>query len=376
MVTPLLPYPGALHGGGAYLATLLGPLAELVDLRLLSLVRPPERSHVLDLVPPMAGAEGVAHRWNRDMNALARLGNRLRLAGSMLTRGLPLTVAKFRSPALLRRLSALLQEYRPDAVLLEFAVCAQYLPACRHSRTILTDHEAAGYSGPWQRFAKRFYPQATRLQAVTSEDAATLQDLLERSVGVRPIVVPIPDQPLRPAAAPARIGFIGSYLHPPNLRSALYLAWELLPRLRNLMPEAVLSLAGDGAPPEIRVLDEIPGIDFVGRVPSEREFLSGLRCLVAPVFSGQGGRVKVLTALAHGLPVLTNRLGARGLGDAPAQALVVREEAAELATAAAELLREPARAAAAGAEARRWAERHIDPRAVARQQAELVAALL
>jgi glycosyltransferase involved in cell wall biosynthesis len=376
VVTPQLPFPGAFHGGGAYLAEFLRALGEAAEVTLLALVRPGERTHLTDLVPPLERLVPVAHLWNADMGALALLRNRLRLLGRVLG-GLPLTAAKFSSKALRHALRAELAAGTWDAVLLEFSVAAQYLPLCGNVPAVLTDHEAGGEGPAWQRFVHRFYPRARLLQAVTEEDAAILaREFPNHSVAVRPLVVPLPAGVVQPAKAPPRIGFLGYYLHRPNLEAAIALVRDVFPLIRREVPDAELLLAGEAAPPEVAAMAAFPGVRFLGRVPSTEEFFSRLRCLAAPLYSGRGGRVKVLSALAHGLPVVTNALGARGLSGVGEAALTVREGAAELAHAAVRFLKDPAAAATGGAMARQWCQTHLDPEAIAREQVRRIEQLV
>ena len=103
--------------------------------------------------------------------------------------------------------------------------------------------------------------------------------------------------------------------------------------------------------------------------------LGGVRAVVAPLLSGDGSRIKVLTALAHGVPVVGNARALRGV-DAGSPATRCHESPDELAAACAELAREPRLAADAGAAARAWAEARLSADAVAATQLDAVRALL
>ncbi len=114
---------------------------------------------------------------------------------------------------------------------------------------------------------------------------------------------------------------------------------------------------------------------MLGFVEDLSAMLSQARLLLAPLFSGAGTRIKILTALAHGLPVVSNALGLRGIG-APPPAVRRRERVLELVDAALELLRAPHLAGEAGAAARKWAEDNLSAVAVAKLQLERVASLV
>ena len=98
---------------------------------------------------------------------------------------------------------------------------------------------------------------------------------------------------------------------------------DVLPRLRTAVPDAELWLAGPN-PQRLGALRGQPGVRVLGFVPDLRELFGQVRLLLAPLFSGGGFRMKSLAALAHGLPVVTNALGARA-STAPPPARAVCE---------------------------------------------------
>jgi glycosyltransferase involved in cell wall biosynthesis len=125
----------------------------------------------------------------------------------------------------------------------------------------------------------------------------------------------------------------------------------------------------------VEELGALPGVRVLGFVEDLGELLAQGRLLLAPLFSGAGTRIKVLTALAHGLPVVSNALGLRGIG-AKAPAVQRREGLLELVDAALELLRSPPLAQRAGTAARRWAEQNLSAEAVAHLQLQRAADLV
>lgn len=218
------------------------------------------------------------------------------------------------------------------------------------------------------------YPRATLLQALTPEDANTLATALGRPVEVRPPVFTVPAEPVAPGSAPQRALFLGDYSHAPNPEAATRLAREVLPALRAAVPDCELWLAGVHSE-RIADLRAHPGVRVVGFVPDLATLFGQVRLLLAPVWSGGGFRMKGLAALAHGLPVVTNALGARGI-DVPAAARRVAETPAAMAQAALEWLQSPALAAKAGAAAFAFAHQNVSPRGVAALQIARIQSLL
>jgi glycosyltransferase involved in cell wall biosynthesis len=177
-----------------------------------------------------------------------------------------------------------------------------------------------------------------------------------------------------PEHAPPRSLFLGDYSHPPNTEAAGVLVRDVLPRLRAGDPTAELWLAGPHQD-RLQPLADCPGVRLLGFVPDLHALFGRVRLLLAPLWSGGGFRMKVLAALAHGLPVVTNALGARGC-TAPTPARTIVEGPQELADAALELLRSPTQAAAAGRAAFAWARANLTGEAVARAQLECAAHLV
>lgn len=115
-------------------------------------------------------------------------------------------------------------------------------------------------------------------------------------------------------AARSGLLFVGGYRHPPNVDAALWLACEILPRLRAVRPDIHLSLVGSEAPPEVLALGERDGIHVHGHVPDLVPLLDAHRFSVAPLRYGAGVKGKVNQALAHGLPVVATSCAVEGMG--------------------------------------------------------------
>lgn len=390
LVSPCLPLVHATHGGAVYLFALAAALARRVELRMVAFATAGEREGISGLPAELAGVTLVPRRERGEQSRMSRAVSAAGYGANWLLRGLPLGVLKMHSAAMTRALRAELASFRPDAVLLEMAVMAQYLDALRPVPVVLTDHEAAtpvparvlpwGLGrgreiANWERYFERRFRQAERLQALNAEDAASLGRRFGREVGVRPPIVLIPRRIAAPGTAPERFLFFGDWSHAPNPEAARYLVDAVLPRLRERAPNARLVLAGPRGGPELAALAERPGVEFAGFVADLDGLLGGVRAVLAPLLSGDGSRIKVLTALAHGVPVVGNARALRGV-DAGSPATRCHETPDALAAACAELAHEPRLAAEAGAAARAWAEARLSADAVAATQLEALHVML
>lgn len=387
LVAPFLPDPLASHGGGSYLGTLCQGLSAEAELGLVCLVRPDEMARLRGPGSPFRFAYPVA--LGERPHGLSMRLHQAHMLFRWGLRGQPLVAAKTDQPGLRAAIRRAVQEWRPDAALVELAQCAQFLPELASVPTVLTDHEAAVPANTrtdlgawadrrdarlWQRYAKRHYRRASMLQAVTQEDAAAIKSLVGREVRVRPPVAFVPPDPVARRGTKPRLLFFGSYRHDPNPEAAAIVARDVLPRVRRAVPEAELWLAGPDAD-RVAPLAALPGVRVVGFVPDLVGLFREVRLVVAPMYSGGGFRMKNVAALAHGIPVVTNALGARGL-DVPPLARAVGESAEELAAAAIRWLVDENAAAAAGRAAHTWATANVSATAVARLQIERVNELL
>lgn len=142
--------------------------------------------------------------------------------------------------------------------------------------------------------------------------------------------------------APARLdgppvaGLIGTAAWPPTALAMRGAALQVWPQVRSAVPDARLQVAGRGTAALFGGAALPDGVEVVGEVPSASRFLHGLSLLLYPLPRGSGMKVKVLEAIACGVPVVTTPAGAEGIdgGDG----VVVSDDMNVLAAAAAQLL--------------------------------------
>lgn len=170
-------------------------------------------------------------------------------------------------------------------------------------------------------------------------------------------------------------GLIGTASWPPTANAVRRAVGDVWPAVRRAAPDAELCLAGRGMAPErVGVQTTATGVRWLGEVPSATGFLRELACLLYPLRSGSGTKVKVLEAIALGVPVVTTVQGAEGI--APNDGVIVEEDDARLAAATAELLRDPAARRERGLAARAAFEAHHTPAVATAPAVELYRRLL
>lgn len=126
----------------------------------------------------------------------------------------------------------------------------------------------------------------------------------------------IPNAP--PAVIPAMtrhqdidLLFVGTFGYLPNRDGAEWLITRVLPLLP---PETRLCLAGACETALQRHIQSLsPAVTVTGRVEDLAPYYARSRLAVVPVRAGGGTRIKILEAVAYGLPVVSTSLGAEGL---------------------------------------------------------------
>jgi glycosyltransferase involved in cell wall biosynthesis len=101
-----------------------------------------------------------------------------------------------------------------------------------------------------------------------------------------------------------------------------------------------------------RRVAESPGIALHADVPDVRPYLARCAALVVPLRIGGGSRLKILEALAAGVPVVSTRIGAEGLCLDPGRDITVTRDIQDLAAALVAAVRTPERMARQAASGR------------------------
>jgi len=109
------------------------------------------------------------------------------------------------------------------------------------------------------------------------------------------------------------VGLIGSMHWYPSRSAAVRLLTRIWPDVHRRIPQARLLLAGWNA--ERYLVGHLPvaGAEVVGAVEDPRDFFSRIGLLAYPLPRGSGMKIKVLEAMAYGVPVLSNAEGLEGI---------------------------------------------------------------
>lgn len=153
------------------------------------------------------------------------------------------------------------------------------------------------------------------IRVLTRRDAQVVQSMNHKAqVSIVPLAID-PSLYLFEAEGPSTptVGLIGSMDWQPTLAAALRLLTSIWPRVRAGNEEARLLIVGWGARRSLARFVRTPEVTLVEDVPDSEPYFRKLSVLAYPALAGSGMKVKVLEAMAYGVPVVTTREGIEGI---------------------------------------------------------------
>ena len=193
---------------------------------------------------------------------------------------------------------------------------------------------------------------------------------VERYRLTRPPVVPIAiDASLYPELpfvdAPV-LGVIGSMHWYPS-RAAAERVLRLWPQIRARVPDATLLVGGWNSDHYLGHFFPLEGAELVGPVERPEDFFGRIAVLLYPPPRGSGMKIKVLEALAYGVPVISNAEGLEGLRFEHGHHVIRAESDDDILGQTSELLGDPARRRSLRSAGRELIEREHGPTCVTDQ---------
>jgi glycosyltransferase involved in cell wall biosynthesis len=186
---------------------------------------------------------------------------------------------------------------------------------------------------------------------VSSEDRQALLEAVGEEVEprVKSKIVTIPiavdTQALQPVsrAAEYQITTLGTLYYPPNADGIRWFAREVFPLIQAEVPRTTFTIVGKRPPEDFyQLAEDNPGVITVaGYLPDLTSCLEKTAVLVVPVRSGGGMRVRILEALARGVPVVTTTTGAEGIQVRPGEDILIADTPVDFARAVIDLLKSP-----------------------------------
>lgn len=324
LLTQVLPFP-ADAGPKIKTFNLIKYLCKSFDITLVSFVRAdntPEHTKALREYCAEVYTVPMERSRLRDVKALLR----------SLLKGQPFLMVRDESKAMTELLGRLTQGSSFEAVHADQLNMAQFALPLPVGMKVLDEHNAVwciadrlrhGQRNPLKKlvltletFKLRRYEwkicrKFDRVLAVSREDEAALKlDCEVIPIGVDAVAT----TPLQLQPGSKNLVSLGTMFYPPNVEAALWFGREVFPLILKREPTATYTIIGAKPPQSIYEMARTnPQIRVLGYVEDLRPALEDSAGLVVPLLSGGGMRVKILDALALGLPVVSTTVGAEGV---------------------------------------------------------------
>jgi len=291
--------------------------------------------------------------------------------------------------AMRRLIDRLADEVRFDIVHADQLNMAQYAVRVPDASKVLDAHNALWllYKRLWEtmksgpkkwllgrdwRLIKLYEGEVCRefdaVLAVSSTDQAALYEAIGEplEITVIPIAVDVDEvAPIARRTNANHILHIGTMYWPPNIDGVRWFVDEVYPRVRAKRPDVCLDVIGANPPKDLMDLNQKEiGIRVTGYVDDPTPFLEETGVMVVPVRAGGGMRVKILNAMAQGLPIVTTTLGCEGIAVESGLHLLIADTPDEFAQAILYLLSNPSLAAEMGDNGRKLVQATYDYRVV------------
>lgn len=196
----------------------------------------------------------------------------------------------------------------------------------------------------------KFWKEAARVVAVSEADR---EKMLQADPTMKVDIIPnAPGDDLadvyagktKPDLKHPIIFYQSNFFWMQNVEGAQFLAQKVFPIIKKQLPDALCRIVGQKADEKIGYLRK-SGIEIVDLETSDVEGIKKAyreaTVLVAPLWGPGGTRLKILSAMSTGVPVVTTPVGARGLEVKSEKHIVIAETAGQLAAATIKLLKNP-----------------------------------
>ena len=181
---------------------------------------------------------------------------------------------------------------------------------------------------------------AAAVMVVSDNDAARLRELARpRSLTVRPSGVDVDyfGWVDHTKVRGSKLLMTGTLGYAPNLDACTWLVSDIMPVIRAQMPEVTADLVGGSSDGARDLESDAAGVHVVGAVPDVREYLERSDVFVVPLRMGSGTRLKVLEALAAGVPIVATSVAVEGL-DLPSDIVLIANTVDDFAAGVVRLL--------------------------------------
>lgn len=198
----------------------------------------------------------------------------------------------------------------------------------------------------WERY---YWTKASLVAAVSQSDKKLIMSLEPK---IKPVIIPngAGDEMIAKNLSSRNLKepiflFQGNFLWLQNTEAALILYKEILPFLKKQFNNFKLIIAGQNAKKKL-LFKEDKSIQVIDIPQDNSDYVRNLyqkaTLFIAPIFGPGGTRLKILAAMANGLPVISTKIGISGLDVVDNQSVLIAETAEEFVEKIKKILSSPA----------------------------------
>jgi polysaccharide biosynthesis protein PslH len=376
IITPYLPHSKVGHGGGVSVRALVAQMATRHEVTLFSLIRPGEQPLISKLESEMNikvipfQFNDIHSKWTEWPRLIS--DRAISLIKSFFS-GYPYYAEKYSSTRIDKTILDVIQTVKPDVIHVEYLQMSLLLKAiCQVKNNtgfkvpnlLIGTHELGSLPRQrrlqkarnplihtilrlqvkaWRKLQLDVTSWANHTLCVTDQD----RDLLVADGGknCRTIPLGIDTDLIKPVWEQNNskdLLFIGSFEHPPNRTCAKFLIDKIWPFVTSYRNEGSLTIVGRGSEQFLKSCEPTPdSVSALGFVENLDKLYRKSQLFVAPLLEGGGIKIKILEAMAYGIPVVTTPIGAEGIVDQSDNALFISSPDGSFADSVLQALNDP-----------------------------------
>jgi sugar transferase (PEP-CTERM/EpsH1 system associated) len=282
-----------------------------------------------------------------------------------LVSDLPYAIKKYEAPVMRAEITRLLAAQRIDVLVCDFLAPAVNVPPNLDCTAVLFQHNVeamiwkrhyevqtnaarkAYLYRQWQKmraFEAKACPLFDSVIAVSREDREQMQQEY-RLDNVFDVPTGVDTAYFRPSGKTAtrrhHLVFTGSMDWLPNEDGIRYFTDQIMPRIKQSVPDVTLTVVGrDPYPSLVELSKRDPSVTVTGRVDDVRPYMEEAAVYIVPLRIGGGTRLKIYEAMAMEKPVVSTTIGAEGLPVTDGAEIVLADTPDSFAAAVVRLLQQ------------------------------------
>lgn len=212
---------------------------------------------------------------------------------------------------------------------------------------------------------KHFWAKARQLVAVSDEDRKVMQDIIP---GIEVDIIPngvdtkyYMEKKIERMTPPRILYGVTNFEWLQNQEASELLINNVWPHVKRRMSNAKIWIVGRKVPDWIKALSQKDeSLEITENIPDARDAYRQASVMVAPIRGAGGTRLKILEAMAAGLPVVSTSIGVAGLKITQGVQALVSDTYEGLADEAVRLLKDTALADKIGRQGQQHVRQHFD----------------